>query len=91
MERAGRIQYGGSPIPQDGQRASGRLVRAFGEDCYVIDDAQALAPFLTTVASDSDHWLFVMSNGGLTAGRRSPATALFPYVTEDKSGRLARA
>lgn len=84
MERLGPVQYGGSEIPEDARRASGRLVRAFGEDCYVIDDAQALAPFLTTVASDSDHWLFVVSNGALTAGRCSPATALFPYVTEDR-------
>jgi len=31
-----------------------------------------------------DHWLFVSSNGGLTAGRVSPKTALFPYITVDK-------
>jgi hypothetical protein len=43
-----------------------------------------MRPFLVSVVSDSDHWLFVSSNGGLTAGRRSPGLALFPYVTEDK-------
>ncbi len=84
MDRSGQLHYGASPVPGDDRLASGRLVRAFGEDCYVIEDAQALRPFLTSVVSDSDHWLFVASNGGLTAGRRSPATALFPYVTEDK-------
>jgi len=84
MAPAGQVHFGASPLPPDGRRASGRLVRAFGEDCYVIDDVQALRPFLVSVVSDSDLWLFVSSNGGLTAGRRSPATALFPYVTEDK-------
>jgi hypothetical protein len=84
MELQGRLHFGASPVPGDGHPASGRLVRALGEDCYVIEDAQALRPFLVSVVSDSDHWLFVASNGGLTAGRRSPATALFPYVTEDK-------
>ncbi len=84
MERTAPIHYGGAEVPRDERQASGRLVRAFGEDCYVIDDVQALPPFLATVVSDSDLWLFVTSNGGLTAGRRSPATALFPYLTEDK-------
>ena len=84
MRPASRVHFGESRVPADDRMATGRLVRAFGEDCYVIEDAQALPPFLVSVASDSDHWLFVSSNGGLTAGRRSPATALFPYVTEDK-------
>jgi hypothetical protein len=84
MGRAGDVFFGKSPVPADGRPASGRLVQAFGEECYVIDDVQALPPFLVSVVSDSDHWLFVSSGGGLTAGRRSPATALFPYVTEDK-------
>jgi hypothetical protein len=59
-------------------------VHALGEDCYVVDDVQGLPPFLTTLVGDGDLWLFATSNGGITAGRRSPATALFPYVTEDK-------
>ncbi len=84
MERPDQVHFGESPLPPDGRPATGRLVHAFGEDCYVIEDAQSLPPFLVSVVSDSDLWLFVASNGGLTAGRRSPATALFPYVTEDK-------
>jgi hypothetical protein len=83
MER-GQIQYGDTTIPAAPRPASGRLVQAFGEECYLLEEPQTLRPFLTTVAGDSDVWLFVASNGGITAGRRSPATALFPYVTEDK-------
>jgi len=84
MARSPELHFGASTVPRDGRPATGRLVHAFGEDCYVIEDAQTLPPFLTTVVSDGDLWLFAVSNGGLTAGRRSPATALFPYVTEDK-------
>ena len=62
----------------------GRLVERGGETFYRIEHAEAMAPFLTTVVSDSDHWLFVGSNGALTAGRQSSKFALFPYTTEDK-------
>lgn len=43
-----------------------------------------MPPFLMTMASDSDHWLFISSNGGMTAGRVNPDKALFPYYTQDK-------
>jgi hypothetical protein len=43
-----------------------------------------MGPFFVSVISNVDHWLFVSSTGGLTAGRVSPETALFPYVTVDK-------
>ena len=43
-----------------------------------------LSPFLMSVVSDSDHWLFVGSNSPFTAGRIDPDNALFPYQTVDK-------
>jgi hypothetical protein len=43
-----------------------------------------MAPFFLSIISSSDHWLFVSSTGGLTAGRVSPETALFPYVPVDR-------
>ena len=54
--------------------------------CAVRTDRNVdkMAPFLMSVVSDSDAWLFVGSNGAFTAGRRSPDTALFPYQTVDK-------
>ena len=36
------------------------------------------------IVSNSDHWMFIWSNGALTAGRRNPDHALFPYYTDDK-------
>ena len=49
-----------------------------------IDEVDSLPPFLMNVVSNGDAWLFLGSNGGLTAGRRSPDEAIFPYKTADK-------
>ena len=37
-----------------------------------------------SVVSDGNLWMFVASNGGLTAGRQNAQYALFPYATDDK-------
>jgi hypothetical protein len=79
-------QVASAPLraPAADERAHGGLVEMDGQSFYRIDDVDRMAPFLTTVASDSDHWLFASSTGGLTAGRRSPDHALFPYTTDDR-------
>jgi hypothetical protein len=64
--------------------ASGAFVDVDGERYYAIHNVDRMAPFFVSVISASDHWLFVSSAGGLSAGRVSPDTALFPYVTVDK-------
>ncbi len=60
------------------------LVTRAGELFYKISNYHAMQPFLMSVASGYDHWLFVSSTGGLTCGRRVPENALFPYCTDDK-------
>ena len=62
----------------------GQYISVDGEDFYQIRHYDQMRPFFMTIVSDSDHWLFISSNGGLTAGRRNPETALFPYTTDDK-------
>ncbi|WP_290507000.1 hypothetical protein [Algoriphagus sp.] len=37
-----------------------------------------------SIISPFNHWLFIGSNGGLSAGRKDPENALFPYYTDDK-------
>ncbi len=37
-----------------------------------------------SILSDSNHWIFIGSNGGLSAGRKDAEHALFPYYTDDK-------
>ncbi len=75
---------GRTPVSRTERRISGELVDYDGERFYRIDNAQLMKPFFLSVVSDADHWLFVASNGGLTAGRKNPKLALFPYLTEDK-------
>lgn len=43
-----------------------------------------MRPFFMSIVSDSNHWMFISSNGGLTAGRKNNEYALFPYYTDDK-------
>ncbi len=54
------------------------------ETFYKISDVDAMRPFFMSIVSDSDHWLFVASNGGISAGRKNSNFALFPYYTDDK-------
>lgn len=54
------------------------------ESYFKISNHDAMRPFFMSIVSDSDHWMFISSNGGLTAGRRNPEYALFPYYTDDK-------
>ena len=63
---------------------SGTFVNHAGERFYSIRNVDGMPPFFISVISSDDHWLFVSSTGGLTAGRVSPETALFPYMSVDK-------
>jgi hypothetical protein len=78
------IFLGAQLIPEPSSEVDGKLVDFQGERFYRIGNVQRMPPFFMSLVSDADHWLFVGSNGGLTAGRRNPSLALFPYVTEDK-------
>ncbi len=51
---------------------------------YKISNVHTMRPFFMSIVSDSNHWLFVSSNGGVSAGRRNAEFALFPYYTDDK-------
>ena len=52
--------------------------------CYTIHNYDQMKPFFISLASDTDLWMYLSSNGGLTCGRRSPEESLFPYYTDDK-------
>jgi len=54
------------------------------EKYYQISNNDAMRPFFISIVSDSNHWMFISSNGGLTAGRKNSEYALFPYYTDDK-------
>jgi hypothetical protein len=62
----------------------GGYANELGERFYKIQNYDAMAPFFMSIVSGADHWLYVASTGGLSAGRVNAEHALFPYYTEDK-------
>ncbi|MFN0149383.1 MAG: hypothetical protein ACKVU1_01560 [bacterium] len=55
-----------------------------GEEYYRISGYHRMPPFLMSIPSDTDLWMFVSSGGGITAGRANADGSLFPYETVDK-------
>jgi hypothetical protein len=78
------IRVGSAPLLVADRRVTGGLTEIGGESYYRIHHYDGMPPFFISVVSAADHWLFISSNGALTAGRRSPDHPLFPYYTEDK-------
>ena len=64
--------------------ARGSFVELDGEQYHCIAAYHRLDPFLISLASDTDLWMFVASGGGLTAGRVDADGSLFPYRTVDQ-------
>lgn len=78
------IRVGQSLInPQQGEIA-GELVQIQGEYYYKISNYDGMSPFFMTLVSPGNQWLFIASNGGMTAGRKNAQSSLFPYYTVDK-------
>ena len=65
------------------------LITINNETFYKISNSHLMRPFFMTIVSDSDHWMFISSNGGLTAGRKNAEFSIFPYYTDDKITELA--
>ncbi|WP_020570649.1 hypothetical protein [Neolewinella persica] len=59
-------------------------VKLAGERYFKLTDNDEMRPFFMSIVSDANHWMFISSNGGLTAGRKDAEYALFPYYTDDK-------
>ena len=62
----------------------GQFVKIDNESYYMISNVNEMRSFFMSIVSDSNHWMFISSNGGLTAGRKNADYALFPYYTDDK-------
>ena len=60
-----------------------------GELFFKISNSHLMRPFFMSIVSESNHWMFISSNGGLTAGRKNAEFALFPYYTDDKITEFA--
>jgi len=62
----------------------GEYVQLLGETFYKITSYDAMTPFFMSLVSSSNHWMFIASTGGLSAGRINSNHALFPFYTVDK-------
>lgn len=78
------LYVGETPIIDEATPVEGDYVEMLGERYYRISHYDRMRPFFMSLVSSADHWLFIASTGGLTAGRINADSALFPYETEDK-------
>ncbi len=87
--KSNALFLGSNPIIDQEKSINGSFCLRNGKAFYKIDHYDRMPPFLMTLVSSSNHWMFLASNGGITAGRRNPEQALFPYYTDDKLIDLA--
>jgi len=79
-----KIFLGKAALKFNDNQVIGDFVSIQEEKYYRISNFNQMPDFFMTIVSDSDHWMFISSNGSLSAGRMSRDHALFPYYTEDK-------
>lgn len=78
-----------SKLKTEEKEITGRMVEFENESYYKISNYNAMRPFFMSIVSQSNHWMFISSNGGLTAGRKNSEFSLFPYYTDDKITEFA--
>lgn len=79
-----KIYAGNIPLNLNNEKIEGQIIEINNNKFYKISNYDQMPPFFMTITSDSDHWMFLSSNGGLTCGRKDRENALFPYYTDDK-------
>jgi len=78
------IHIGNQLVQDEQQKVTGDYVTIKGEEFYKIANYNQMKDFFISVVSDSNHWMFISTRGGLSAGRVDAQSALFPYYTDDK-------
>ena len=84
MNLKNNIYIGKTPAHFSQQEISGNEIIIEDEVFYKISNYNKMRPFFMSIVSNSDHWMFISSTGGLSAGRKNSNYALFPYYTDDK-------
>ena len=78
------VYLGNNVKHKRGQSVEGHYLEIDNETYYKISNFDQMDPFFISLVSDADHWMFISTQGGLTAGRIDAENALFPYYTDDK-------
>ncbi len=76
--------YSDTATPNANKKVDLKIVEHENESYFKMTNHDAMRPFFMSIVSDANHWMFISSNGGLSAGRKNPEYALFPYYTDDK-------
>ena len=84
MDLNNKIYIGNNEANFSNKEVSGEEVTFGKEVFYKISNYNKMRPFFMSIVSNSDHWMFISSTGGLSAGRKNSNYALFPYYTDDK-------
>jgi hypothetical protein len=71
-------------MKSENKKVEMHVVEHENESYFKISNHDSMRPFFMSIVSDANHWMFISSNGGLSAGRKNPEYALFPYYTDDK-------
>jgi hypothetical protein len=79
-----RVFIGENALNVASGEVKGEIVSIRNEDFYCIRNFDRMDPFLMSIVSNSNHWMYLSSKGGVTAGRINPDNAIFPYYTDDK-------
>jgi hypothetical protein len=78
------LHLASAPLAPPPGTVHGDFVTLGSRPFYRIRDVDGMDPFFMSIVSASDHWMFISSLGGLTAGRRNADNALFPYYASDR-------
>lgn len=78
------IYLGNAVVNSVRNEVKGEFTEIQNEKFYKISNYNLMPDFFMTILSDSDHWMYISSNGSLSAGRKDRNNALFPYYTVDK-------
>ncbi|MBN2864240.1 MAG: hypothetical protein JXN62_13815 [Bacteroidales bacterium] len=73
-----------SILQKHSSEVKGQIIEIEDEKYYRISNYHLMPDFFMTIVSDSDHWMYISSNGSLSAGRKNRDNVLFPYYTVDK-------
>ena len=84
------LYHGTAQVHPANPGGEGSWVDRDGQRFFRIANYHTMPPFLVSVVSGHEHWLFVSSTGGLTCGRRAPENALFPNLSAPQAREAAR-
>lgn len=78
-----QIYMGNQKVKIANGAVKGDFIQINNETFYMISNYDKMPPFLISIVSASDHWMYISSKGGLTAGRKNADNSLFAYSNDD--------